>query len=197
MTNEKFLEILMEIEGTFAYDDNLSAEHQTASQLPNDDLAAFIKALGGVSALPFIVEQAIRDVKNDIAVKSLPSENVRRLKACRYILNHNKKDFRKECYKYANTINGIQYISNGFFAAAFKKPLPLEERPESVLLDFNFKNIFPLSDRNGKIELELPDRLALESFVKIKKLNEKAKNFPTILSIILEKICLLLMLSFL
>lgn len=178
MTNEKFLEILFDIKKAYAFSDILEAETQTASQLTNDDLEAFANTLGGIDSLPFVVEQAIRAVKTDISQKALSAPDNKRLSVCRKILKKAKSRRSREVFWYASTIDGIQYISDGYRAAAFTTPLPLEEKPDSVS-GFDYNGIFANEKRfeeSGNIRLEIPDRKELAAYIKVAKAEQKAKK---------------------
>lgn len=88
-----------------------------------------------------------------------------RIAACRRILKNVKNS---EFLKYANTIDGVQYVCDGYRIAAFKKPLPLEERPDNVSLTFNFEDNLKRKGYDA-VTLNIPDKKTLKAYIKEEK----------------------------
>ena len=172
MTNERFLGILIGIKKTYEYSELLSEETEKAAEATDSELKAFVNSLCGTSALPFIIEQAIRIVKADIAEKALSDPCKSRLAICRNILRESKKSTPNKAFWYANTVDGVQYISDCYHAVALTKPLPLEEKPD-IVPEFDFSKIF-----DGRFEesnpLELPNRKELAAYIKVAKSEQRS-----------------------
>ncbi len=167
MTNETILEMLINIKKTYEYSRYLSEEVEKATKATDGELKVFVNSLCGASALPFIVEQAIRTVKADIAEKALSAPIKSRLAICRNILCESKKSSSNKAFWYANTVGGVQYISDCYRAVALEKPLPLEEKPDNVPF-FDFDKLFDRRLADGS-PLELPDRKQLERYISVEK----------------------------
>lgn len=167
MTNEKILEILIDLKKTYEDNKYLSEEREKAAKATDGELKVFVNSLCGASALPFIVEQAIRTVKTDIAEKALSAPSKSRLAICRNILRESKKNASNKAFWYANTVDSIQYIADSYRAIALKKPLPLEEKPDNVPF-FDFSKLFDRRLTDGS-PLEIPDRKQLERYIKVAK----------------------------
>lgn len=100
-----------------------------------------------------------------------------RIAACKRILKNTKNctSSNTEFLKYANTIDGIQYVCNGYRIAAFRTPLPLEERPDNISLTYNLKGYLQAKTYDV-VTLKIPDKKALKAYIK----EEKQKAQETI-----------------
>lgn len=93
-----------------------------------------------------------------------------RLAACRRILKNTKNytSSNTEFLKYANTIDGIQYVCDGYRITAFRTPLPLEERPDNVSLTYNFEDFLKRKGYDA-VKLNIPDKKTLKAYIKEEK----------------------------
>lgn len=80
---------------------------------------------------------------------------------------------------YANTIDGIQYVLDGYRIVAFKTPLPLEERPDNISLTCNLENCLQKNIDNAKI-LNVPDKKALKEYIKAYKEKQKSMGIKLV-----------------
>lgn len=98
-----------------------------------------------------------------------------RITACKRILKNAKRhsDPNRKFLEYANTIDGVQYVCDGYRIAAFKNPLPLEEKPDNVELSYDLKVHLQENTDNAAI-LNIPNKKALKAYINERK--QKAKG---------------------
>ena len=101
-----------------------------------------------------------------------------RITACKRILMNAKKSnmslhrsgmYYRDCLQYANTVDGVQYICDGYRIAALKTPLPLEERPDNVELNYNPEGYLQENIDDNSTILTIPDKKALKVYIKAYK----------------------------
>lgn len=98
-----------------------------------------------------------------------------RIAACKRILKNtkNRTSSNTEFLKYANTIDGIQYVCDGYRIAALKTPLPLEEKPDNIGVIYDFESY--LRENIGyAVTLNIPDKTALKAYINEEK--QKARG---------------------
>lgn len=101
-----------------------------------------------------------------------------RITACKHILK-NTKYVPKEILKYANTIDGVQYITDGYRLIGLKTFVSVEENPNPATdTDIEwFKRTLSENNINGnETALNLPDKKFLETYIKTKKAERKAEG---------------------
>lgn len=98
-----------------------------------------------------------------------------RIAACKRILKNtkNRTSSNTEFLKYANTVNGVQYVCDGYRIAAFRTPLPLEERPDNISLTYDFEN-YLRENIDYAVALNIPDKTALKAYISEEK--QKARG---------------------
>lgn len=107
-----------------------------------------------------------------------------RITACKRILKNAKKhnsytNSFMEFLKYANTINGIQYVFDGYRIVALKTPLPLEERPDNISLTYDLEAYLQENIDNAKI-LKIPNKKALKEYIKAYKEKQKSMGIKLV-----------------
>lgn len=107
-----------------------------------------------------------------------------RITACKRILknakNHNSyTNSFMEFLKYANTIDGVQYVSDGYRIVALKTPLPLEERPDNISLTYDLEAYLQENTDNAVI-LNIPNKKALKEYIKAYKEKQKSMGIKLV-----------------
>lgn len=113
-----------------------------------------------------------------------------RITACKRILKnakiknegmHRAGMHYRDYLQYANTVDGVQYVCDGYRIAAFKNPLPLEERPENVALNYDPAGHLQENIDDNSTILNIPNKKALKAYIKAYKEKQKAIGikYPT------------------
>lgn len=98
-----------------------------------------------------------------------------RITACKRILRNAKKSnegmrragmYYRDYLQYANTVDGVQYVCDGYRIVAFKNPLPLEGRPDNVALNCDLVAHLQENIDDNSIILTTPDKKALKAYIK-------------------------------
>lgn len=165
MTNTKMLEGLYEI----------------AKTLDSDSQAIIGKMIKGNMEWNFdTTETAIANIiiqlKQDIAVdEAKKSGKSNQLKAIKTILKSASKK-TNEALHYAKTIDGMQYVCDGYILAKFK---PIDTLPECPG-DLQYPDVLSIFDKwiTHDEQLIIPDNAKLKAYIKDQKLKHKSeKNY--------------------
>ena len=165
MTNTKMLEGLYEIAKTLDSDSQTMIGKMIKGNMEwNFDTTE--------TAIANMIIQLKQDITADEAKKSGKSNQ---LKAIKTILKSASK-LGNEALHYAKTIEGVQYVCDGYILAKFKPIDTLPECPDALQY-LNVLNFFDKYVTHDK-QLIIPDNSRLKAYIKDQKLKHKSeKNY--------------------
>ena len=164
MTNTKMLEKIIMVKKSLSLESQKDIDMLVSKNL---DLT---KTIGSVEAE---IASVILQLKNDIASEEAKKNGKsNQLKVAKDIL----KRATKEALHYAKTINGNQYICDGFILVKFVNPFELPECPEKLEY-INAESFIEIAKKFSE-ELIVPDKTKLKTYIKTQKAEHKGdKNF--------------------